>query len=154
LRNVLVCLTAKRSDVNDCAVGHSRRGCRLDMSVGPRFAGPVMFLNRRVVTGGKQILRSDLAGATLNRKREAKSSVSAKCNDHVQREQAALDETFFQDRLSDAESDSLLTPYGVRYVLIPVGSPVRAISPQSRAVLDRSEAAAIRIPPKRNEMVS
>jgi hypothetical protein len=101
------------------------------MSVGPRFAGPVMFLNRRVVTGGKQILRSDLAGATLNRKREAKSSVSAKCNDHVQREQAALDETFFQDRLSDAESDSLLTPYGVRYVLIPVGSPVRAISPQS-----------------------
>jgi len=38
-------------------------------------------------------------------------------------QQAPLAQSFFQGTLSDAESDSLLQSYGVRYVLVPPGNP-------------------------------
>jgi hypothetical protein len=38
-------------------------------------------------------------------------------------QQAPLAQSFFQGTLSDAESDSLLQSYGVRYVLVPLGNP-------------------------------
>jgi hypothetical protein len=38
-------------------------------------------------------------------------------------EQLSLSRAFFDGSLSDAESDLLLTSYGIRYVLVPVGSP-------------------------------
>jgi hypothetical protein len=38
-------------------------------------------------------------------------------------EQNALDMAFFHGSLSDAKSDLFLTSYGVRYVLVPIGSP-------------------------------
>ncbi len=38
-------------------------------------------------------------------------------------QQATLSKAFFQGTLSDAESDSLLQSYGVRYVLVPLGNP-------------------------------
>jgi hypothetical protein len=38
-------------------------------------------------------------------------------------QQASLSQAFFEGTLSDTASDSLLRSYGVRYVLVPIGSP-------------------------------